>query len=182
MTAAALAFSSSEVEPSRIPTRGGGKAVEIVWGWKPRASRSRVTAGIWSAGVGSSRSMVPLPARPGTAELPTCSATAPGRLAAISSITRRATSVARGSASWTTMGTRQYGSDGSPSRRLAPIQFNPDELSLRAAGSGGNVAPVVHAVEADQLGRGVGAGPGVGEIVAERGDGHHPAARGADQP
>src|SRR6266508_4313606 len=159
--------------------RVGGKAVGITCGWNPRASRSRVTAGISSGDEGSSRSMVPLPARAGTAELPTCSASAPGRPAAMSAITRPATSRARGSASRTTMGTRQYGSIG---RRIAPIQSNHDELSLPAAGVGGNVPPVVHAVEVDQLGGGVGAGPGVGEVVAERGDGQHPAARGADPP
>ena len=66
-----------------------------------------MTAGISSGGVGSSRSTVPLPARPGTAELPTCSATAPGRLAAISSVTRLATSGAAALDSRTTIGTRQ---------------------------------------------------------------------------
>ena len=87
--------------------RVGGNAVATFWRWKPSSSRSSVTAGISSGGVGRSRSTVPLPARPGTAELPTCSATAPGRLAAISSATCLATAGAAALDSRTMMGTRQ---------------------------------------------------------------------------
>ena len=50
--------------------------------------------------------MVFLPARPGTAELPTCSAGAPGHLAAMIAIRQLAASGACGSAWWTSTGTR----------------------------------------------------------------------------
>jgi hypothetical protein len=51
--------------------------------------------------------MVPLPASPGTAVLPTCSAGAPGHLVAISAMSCLATSEAYGSAWWTWTGTRR---------------------------------------------------------------------------
>ena len=63
-------------------------------------------AGMWAGSAARSRSMVFLPARPGTAELPTCSAGAPDHLAAMSAISRLAASGAYGSASWTSTGTR----------------------------------------------------------------------------
>jgi hypothetical protein len=51
--------------------------------------------------------MIPLPARPGTAELPTCSAGVAGQRVAMSAIRRLATSGASGSAWWTWTGTRR---------------------------------------------------------------------------
>ena len=45
-------------------------------------------------------------------------------------------------------------------------------------GRGGDVGAALHAVERDQVGRGVGAGAGVGEVVAERGHAEHPPAGG----
>jgi hypothetical protein len=64
-------------------------------------------AGIWAGSAARSRSMIPLPARPGTAELPTCSAGVAGQRVAISAIRRLATSGASGSAWWTWTGTRR---------------------------------------------------------------------------
>jgi hypothetical protein len=51
--------------------------------------------------------MMFLPARPGTAELPTCSAGVAGQRVAMSAIRRLATSGASGSALWISTGTRQ---------------------------------------------------------------------------
>ena len=45
---------------------------------------------------------------------------------------------------------------------------------------GGDVGAALQAVEGDQVGGGVRAGPGVGDVVADRADGEHPAA-GGDQ-
>ena len=60
--------------------------------------RAWVTAGTSAGSAGSSRSMMPLPASPATAELPTCSAGVPGHLVAMSAMSRLATSGACGSA------------------------------------------------------------------------------------
>jgi hypothetical protein len=64
-------------------------------------------AGIWAGSAARSRSMMFLPARPGTAELPTCSAGVAGHLVAMSAIMRLATPGASGSAWWTWTGTRR---------------------------------------------------------------------------
>ena len=50
---------------------------------------------------------MPLPARPGTAELPMCSAGVAGQRVAMSAVRRLATSGAAGSAWWTSTGTRR---------------------------------------------------------------------------
>ena len=77
--------------------RLAGKTAGI-WGWKPSSSKAWVMAGRSAGWAGSSRSMMPLPGSSGTAELPTCSAGVPGHLVAMSSMSRRATSGACGSA------------------------------------------------------------------------------------
>ena len=53
-----------------------------------------------------------LPGSPGTAELPTCSTTAPGTAEATSRATPRATSGAAGSHGWNAAGSRSYGRIG----------------------------------------------------------------------
>jgi hypothetical protein len=68
------------------------------WGWKPSSSRALVMAGMWAGSAARSRSMMFLPERPGTAELPTCSAGVAGQRVPISAIRRLATSAACGSA------------------------------------------------------------------------------------
>ena len=55
-------------------------------------------AGIWAGSAARSRSMIPLPARSGTAELPTCSAGVAGQWVPMRAIRRLATSGACGSA------------------------------------------------------------------------------------
>jgi len=62
-------------------------------------------AGIWAGWAARSRSMMFLPARPATAELPMCSAGAAGQRVAMSAIRRLATLGAFGSASWSSTGT-----------------------------------------------------------------------------
>jgi hypothetical protein len=52
-----------------------------------------VMAGMWAGSAARNRSMMFLPASPGTAELPTCSAGLPGQLVVMSAIRRLATSV-----------------------------------------------------------------------------------------
>ena len=64
-------------------------------------------AGMWAGSAARSRSMVFLPARPGTAVLPTCSAGVAGQWVAMRAIRRLATSGASGSAWWTWAGTRR---------------------------------------------------------------------------
>jgi hypothetical protein len=86
--------------------RVAGKAART-WGWKPSSSRVWVMAGMSAGSAASSRSMMFLPARPGTAELPTCSAGVGGHLVAMSAMSRLATSGACGSAWWTSTGTRR---------------------------------------------------------------------------
>ena len=91
---------ASTIAPTSIG-RVAGKGVIPPWRWKPRPSSASVTWGISSGDASIPRSMIPLPGRPVTAVLPTCSTRVPGRTESTIAATRRATSTARGSQSWT---------------------------------------------------------------------------------
>ena len=63
-------------------------------------------SGMSSGSASTPRSTTFLPGMPGTDELPTCSATVPGRAEATRRATSRATSCVRGSHGWNAAGRR----------------------------------------------------------------------------
>jgi hypothetical protein len=86
--------------------RPGGREGRSELVLEAELEQDRVMAGMWAGSAAKSRSMVFLPASPATAELPTCSVWCAGHLAAMSAIRHFRPRWERGSASWTSTGTR----------------------------------------------------------------------------